>query len=165
MLSRLTWRRGRSLRTAAFIALRITLSNASSRMDFLLRLRQMRQIKPLTVSNLDIQAQIKPVPRRLNPFPDREAERSALRSATASLWKPDAEFARRDRTVKNARRRGSYRKWLETVLLHRLERHARDCARNVRPSRAATNDPHLNPLPEKRARVLRKSSPGGGDGG
>jgi hypothetical protein len=38
-------------------------------------------------------------------------------------------------------------------------RRARDCARNVRPSRAATNDPHLDPLPE-RARDRKRSLDG-----
>src|SRR5229473_2547040 len=34
----------------------------------------------------------------------------------------------------------------------RLERRAPDCARNVRPSRAADKDPHLDPLPERGCR-------------
>ena len=42
---------------------------------------------------------------------------------------------------------------LKSALRQRFERRAQDRARNVRPSRAANNDPHLDPLPE-RARDL-----------
>jgi hypothetical protein len=48
---------------------------------------------------------------------------------------------------------------LRAVLRRRLERRARDCARNVRPSRAANNDPHLDPLPE-RARDVEEQGEG-----
>ena len=59
------------------------------------------------------------------------------------LWKPNPE-CRTARPDGEKTRGGEDHtvNGLKSVLRWRLERRARDCARNVRPSRAANNDPH-----------------------